>query len=1416
LPTLHPRVEVQTGWQEGEEMKSYLRSLLAIALSLAMVLTILPGSTTVCVSADEEEVVSTETETEKLEVIDNYSVGTMIASEVSEISEETEKETDEESFGQITGITVTGLTAKVDFQVEKDSDLVVAVYTEDGLQMVASGTKAVTGSESSTSVTLEGDIPEYFLVTAFLLSTDGHEPMSEEYTSEMYTEGMQTLDSGVSGEVTWKLNGLGTLTISGSGAMDDYTSRNAPWYDYRESILQIVVESGVTSIGSYAFAECNYVEKIILSEGITSIGNWAFYNCASLAEITFPKTLEMIGKRAFQKCDNLKSVMFTYYDEIYYLSIQDYAFADCTSLTDISLSENVISIGNGAFSGCSALKQLILPESCGNLSLGYYIIKGTQITSIKIPKAVTNCSQNNTGPFAGAEKLTMVVFEDGMTTIPTCVCAGCLNLTCVVIPDTVTEIENYAFYGCSSLSCISLPASLVTVADYVFDECTCLTDIIIPEGVIRIGNYAFRNCDALTSVVFPSTLTFLGNFAFVNCDSLQNITFTDSYECSYLSIGRRAFANCISLTSVSLSENVTSIEYGAFSGCSSLQTLVLPDSVDDLSLGYCIIEGTQIASIEIPKTVASCGKFGSSVSGPFAGAECLTTVIFEGGMTTIPAYVCSGCQYLTSVTIPDTVSEIEEYAFYGCKGINEIYFEGSAPAFGSNVFTNVTATAYYDGSDSSWTSSVMADYGGAITWVNLTEEIEESTEEPCVLDAELGLMETESETEKKLETSNVETELENTSKADDSSLDTLITETEFVVESNASTEVSAQERDSESAELSSDTGEFESEEALTEAETIVLAETSAEMDDTDNPEEDESLESTETEYTVSEDEEEFLTACSSSWMQLASFNGSTTGADMEKISVFTGLLPGAEYVLLAVKDEEVDSLLDADNLLYIAQGTADGEGTLTFQYILREAAGTFSVSVYGEDTETVTDGNGSGTPAIVIQPEDYSGEAGDSVTFTIQAEGTNLSYKWQYSDDGETWKVGSSVAASYTTTLTLARSGRMVYCIVTDADGNSVTSEIATMTVAQGESGPVITKQPQDYRGASGDTITFTIQAEGSGLSYKWQYSNDGETWKIGSSVTASYTTTLTEARDGRMVRCIVTDVGGNSVTSEVATMTTATEESDLVIITQPLDYKGESGDTVTFTIQAEGSGLSYMWQYSSDGETWKTGSSVTTSYTTILTAARDGRQVRCIVSDSEGNSVTSTTVTMTIAAEENGLVITAQPQDYRGESGDTVTFTIQAEGSGMSYKWQYSSDGETWKTGASTTTSYTTTLTEARSGRQVRCIVTDANENSVTSAIATMTIVTEENSPVITVQPQDYSGAAGDVVTFTVQAVGNGLCYQWQYSDDGEKWKTGSSTIASYTTTLTVERSGRLIRCIVTDADGNSMMSDVAAMVVG
>jgi len=137
---------------------------------------------------------------------------------------------------------------------------------------------------------------------------------------------------------------------------------------------------------------------------------------------------------------------------------------------------------------------------------------------------------------------------------------------------------------------------------------------------------------------------------------------------------------------------------------------------------------------------------------------------------------------------------------------------------------------------------------------------------------------------------------------------------------------------------------------------------------------------------------------------------------------------------------------------------------------------------------------------IVTQPEDYTGAAGDFVTFTIEAEGNDLSYQWQYSDDGETWKMGSSTTASYSTMLTEARSGRMIRCIVTDAEGNSVTSDVATMTIGSEEIGLTIVTQPENYVGASGDFVTFTIEAEGNDLSYRWQFSSDGgETWKTGS-----------------------------------------------------------------------------------------------------------------------------------------------------------------------------------------------------------------------------------------------------------------------------------------------------------------------------
>lgn len=99
-----------------------------------------------------------------------------------------------------------------------------------------------------------------------------------------------TVASGTCGDnVTWVLDDEGTLTISGSGAMDSISGfASAPWYDDRESVKSIVVQSGVTSVSRYAFYNCINATSAVVPNTVTSIGSSAFYNCRSLVSMSLP------------------------------------------------------------------------------------------------------------------------------------------------------------------------------------------------------------------------------------------------------------------------------------------------------------------------------------------------------------------------------------------------------------------------------------------------------------------------------------------------------------------------------------------------------------------------------------------------------------------------------------------------------------------------------------------------------------------------------------------------------------------------------------------------------------------------------------------------------------------------------------------------------------------------------------------------------------------------------------------------------------------------------------------------------------------------------------------------------------------------------------------------------------------------
>ena len=115
--------------------------------------------------------------------------------------------------------------------------------------------------------------------------------------------------SGTCGDnLTWTLDDDGTLTISGTGAMDDYDYNNYPWYLYRERVKNVIIENGVTAINAYAFYDCGSLTSVTIPDSVKSIGISAFEDCGVLANVIIPDSVETIGEYAFYNCGNLYSV----------------------------------------------------------------------------------------------------------------------------------------------------------------------------------------------------------------------------------------------------------------------------------------------------------------------------------------------------------------------------------------------------------------------------------------------------------------------------------------------------------------------------------------------------------------------------------------------------------------------------------------------------------------------------------------------------------------------------------------------------------------------------------------------------------------------------------------------------------------------------------------------------------------------------------------------------------------------------------------------------------------------------------------------------------------------------------------------------------------------------------------------------
>jgi len=466
---------------------------------------------------------------------------------------------------------------------------------------------------------------------------------------------------------------------------------------------------------------------------------------------------------------------------------------------------------------------------------------------------------------------------------------------------------------------------------------------------------------------------------------------------------------------------------------------------------------------------------------------------------------------------------------------------------------------------------------------------------------------------------------------------------------------------------------------------------------------------------------------------------------------------------------------------------------------------------YGNSVTSDTVSIRMATPLkITAQPKDVCAQQGRTASVKVEATGDGLRYAWYYKNRDMTGfvKTSSFSGSTYAVSMTEARHNREIYCVITDRYGSSVTSDTVTLTMAV----PLeITVQPKDRTTVYDEKSSVGIAAQGEGLTYEWYVALPGSEEFVLTDVTASsYPYTMDKAHDGMQVYCVVTDRFGNIATSDTAVIN---GKNELRILTQPVSVGVPEGATATVSFKAAGDELTYEWYYKSVGmsDFAKTTAFTGNTYSVAMTAARDGRQIFCIVTDKSGNTLATDTVTISIKPTE--LKITSQPDSVAVKEGDTARVFIKAQGDGLTYEWYYKSVGATKfsKTTAFTGTSYSVEMNASRDGRQLYCVVTDRYGNKVTSDTVTISMIPELK---ITSQPVSVTVADGAKATVKVTASGDGLSYQWYYAEAGSSnFSKSSTTSATYSVTMNESRDGRQLYCVVTDEYGDTVKSNTVTI---
>lgn len=545
-------------------------------------------------------------------------------------------------------------------------------------------------------------------------------PEETEATRPVPRTTANAVDSGSCGEnLTWTLSEDGLLTISGQGAMKDYGFYGGPWVDHGDEITAIAVQSGVTYLGSYAFAELDNVRTLWVPESVASMGEFSFGSCEKLtvmyeaenrpcistyyggpSEVTNVHHYGIAENGQFYCVRKDNTVVVTKYfgESVHTLEIPEtieglpvtevgsHAYYRNDHFRYVTLPETVTVLRHSSFGETGSLLGIWIPATVK--SIENYSFSGSATTVMFQSSQLPEDLQSD---WNGSSFVMMDVARFGETE----------DFFYCITNDGIAAIGKYLGQEAEVVVPAQVEGAPVRWMNNTFKGNETVEKVTVSQGIEEISDECFRSCNELWSVDFAASVKSIGEYCFTSCGKLTDVTFRDGLE----SIGRFAFWWCDTLETLVIPGSIKTIGMRALCCCHSMKYVVvdapvLPEGLINTPGSYTWNENVTVI-LGIRETGETAEGFsyildngGTITINGYSGEKTDMVIPSEINgypVTQIMGHAFNGRSDLTGVTIPETIRHIGHYAFYQCTGLEEIrFYAEELPRVGeyNYIFTN--------------------------------------------------------------------------------------------------------------------------------------------------------------------------------------------------------------------------------------------------------------------------------------------------------------------------------------------------------------------------------------------------------------------------------------------------------------------------------------------------------------------------------------------------------------------------------------------------------------------------------------------------------------------------------------------------------------------------------------------------------